>query len=151
MRRAVRGQAMVEFALAATVFFMLIFGVLEVGRAVLVYGEVRNAAREGARYAAAHGCVGNPAITSSNYAKYLTPYVRGKVQGIDPTGLSVTATWNADLSGGTVPNQAICPNYSNRPGVQVTVTASYVYQPIVAMVFDTSITMSASSTMRVHY
>lgn len=151
MRRVERGQATVEFALGAMVFFMLVFGVIEAGRAVFVYGELRNAAREGARYAAAHGCVGSPSVTPTNYTKYLTPYVRDLVQGIDPNALSVTASWSDNLGSGTVPNQAICPNVPNRPGVEVTVTTSYTFQPVVGIVFDMSIPMSASSTMRIHY
>uniref|UniRef100_A0A831TEC6 Pilus assembly protein n=1 Tax=Thermorudis peleae TaxID=1382356 RepID=A0A831TEC6_9BACT len=151
MKRVRRGQATVEFALGAMVFFMLVFGVIEAGRAVFVYGQLRNAAREGARYAAAHGCVGNPSVTPSNYSKYLTPYVRDLVQGIDPNALALTATWSDSLGSGTVPNQAICPNMPNRPGVEVTVTATYTFQPAVGIVFDVSIPMSASSTMRIHY
>src|SRR5687768_7515945 len=47
-----RGQAMVEFALIIPIFLLMIFGILDLGRAVYAYSTLNNAAREGARVAA---------------------------------------------------------------------------------------------------
>jgi Flp pilus assembly protein TadG len=47
---------MVEFAIVASIFFSLIFGVIEGGRLLFTYHQVNHAAREGARYAAANAC-----------------------------------------------------------------------------------------------
>ncbi len=44
------GQAIVEFALASLVFLMIVFGTIDFGRAIFISAELRNAAREGARY-----------------------------------------------------------------------------------------------------
>ena len=44
------GQAIIEFALASLVFLMVVFGTIDFGRAIFVSAELRNAAREGARY-----------------------------------------------------------------------------------------------------
>ena len=46
-----RGQAMVEFALIIPIFLLMIFGILDLGRAVYAYSTLNNAAREGARVA----------------------------------------------------------------------------------------------------
>jgi hypothetical protein len=46
---------MVEFALVAPLFFLLLFGVIEGGRFVFYYEMLNNATREGARYAIVHG------------------------------------------------------------------------------------------------
>ena len=46
-----RGQALVEFALVFPVFLLLLFGLIDIGRAVFAYNEITNAAREGARLA----------------------------------------------------------------------------------------------------
>ncbi len=43
------GQAMVEFSLVLTFMLVLIFGIIDFGRAYICYVEVTNAAREGAR------------------------------------------------------------------------------------------------------
>src|SRR5437016_11676322 len=45
------GQAATEFALIAPLFFVLMLGLMEVGRAVFYYNVISNAAREGAREA----------------------------------------------------------------------------------------------------
>ena len=47
-----RGQALVEFAIVAPVFFLLLFGVIDLGRYVYVTNAFGQAAREGARYGA---------------------------------------------------------------------------------------------------
>ena len=46
------GQALAEFALIMPVLFLLIFALLDLGRAVYVYNTLANAARQGARVAA---------------------------------------------------------------------------------------------------
>jgi hypothetical protein len=48
-RRNRRGAAAVEFAVVAPVFFLLVFGMIEFGRMVMVQQVITNASREGAR------------------------------------------------------------------------------------------------------
>ena len=52
-RRKRRGAAVVEFAIVAPLFFLLIFGMIEYGRMVMVQQVITNASREGARRAVA--------------------------------------------------------------------------------------------------
>jgi Flp pilus assembly protein TadG len=47
-----RGAAAVEFAIVAPVFFMLVVGMIEIGRAIMVQQVLINASRVGARQAA---------------------------------------------------------------------------------------------------
>jgi hypothetical protein len=47
-----RGAAMVEFALIAILFFMMLFGIIEFGRAFFTYNTLVEATRRGARVAA---------------------------------------------------------------------------------------------------
>ncbi len=47
-----RGAALVEFAMVATVFIMVLFGVIEFGRMFWTHNALRDAARRGVRYAA---------------------------------------------------------------------------------------------------
>jgi len=47
----VRGQSLTEFALILPVLLLVIFGVLDFGRAIYAYNAVSNAAREGGRTA----------------------------------------------------------------------------------------------------
>jgi Flp pilus assembly protein TadG len=46
-----RSQALIEFALISPVLLLLIFGVIDIGRAVFYYDTLNHAAREGARAA----------------------------------------------------------------------------------------------------
>jgi hypothetical protein len=51
MRLHSRGQSLLEFALMAPVFFVLLLGTIDFGRAVYIYNSLADAAREGARAA----------------------------------------------------------------------------------------------------
>jgi len=44
-----RGSSLVEFALVIPVIMLLIFGAVDLGRAVYAYNTIANAARDGAR------------------------------------------------------------------------------------------------------
>ncbi|MCA1630712.1 MAG: pilus assembly protein [Acidobacteria bacterium] len=49
-----RGAALVEFAIAATVFLTVMFGVIEFGLVLWTHNALTDAARRGARYAVTH-------------------------------------------------------------------------------------------------
>ena len=57
LRRGLRGQSLVEFALILPVLLILVFGIIDFGMGLRSYISLTNATREGARFAA----VGNPA------------------------------------------------------------------------------------------
>lgn len=50
-----RGASLVEFALVAPLLFLLLFGIIELGRVVATFNSVNTAAREGSRYGTALG------------------------------------------------------------------------------------------------
>jgi Flp pilus assembly protein TadG len=73
------GQALAEFAMVATLFFLLLFGIIEMGIVVYRYNTVSAAAREAARYAMVHSPTSqNPATTAQiqqiaiNHAPFLS-------------------------------------------------------------------------------
>lgn len=55
---------MVEFAVVAPVFILLVFGMIEFGRMVMVQQILTNASREGARMAVVEGATNNDVETS---------------------------------------------------------------------------------------
>jgi Flp pilus assembly protein TadG len=61
-----RGAAVVEFALVAPVFILLVFGILEYGRVVMVQQVLANAAREGVRVGVLDGATGTSVATTVN-------------------------------------------------------------------------------------
>ena len=50
-RQSERGASLVEFSIAATVFLMAMFTVIEFGRVIWTHNALADAARRGARYA----------------------------------------------------------------------------------------------------
>lgn len=50
-REGERSQALIEFALISPVLLLLVFGIIDIGRAVFYYDTIAHAAREGAREA----------------------------------------------------------------------------------------------------
>jgi Flp pilus assembly protein TadG len=83
-RRNRRATAAVEFAVVAPVFLLLVFGMIEYGRMVMVYQVLTNASREGARVAVLDG-----ATTASVSAQVNTYLSSGTI-----TGATVTVTPN---------------------------------------------------------
>ncbi|MDY0166200.1 MAG: pilus assembly protein [Thermoguttaceae bacterium] len=68
-RKNRRGAAAVEFAIVAPLFFLLIFGIIEFGRMIMVQQIITNASREGARVAVLDGATTGE--VDSKVANYL--------------------------------------------------------------------------------
>jgi Flp pilus assembly protein TadG len=63
-----RGAAVVEFAIVVPIFFLMVFGMIEFGRMVMVHQLLTGAAREGARQAIVNGATaGDVEQTVRNY------------------------------------------------------------------------------------
>ena len=73
-----RGENLVEFALASTVFFMTLFGIIIFGIGVWRYNMVSDLAQEGARWASVHGSTSRrrrskPTCRRTSRAAHLSP------------------------------------------------------------------------------
>ncbi|MDX1947680.1 MAG: TadE family protein [Pirellulaceae bacterium] len=79
-RRNRRAAAAVEFAVVAPVFFLLVFGMIEYGRMVMVQQILTNASREGCRQAVLDGATTTAVQTTVN--SYLTS---GSISGATVT------------------------------------------------------------------
>jgi len=135
-----RGQAMVEFALVAPIFFLLLFGIIEGGRFIFYYETLSNAAREGARYAIVHGAnstcpsgpmpaPGNPCDTAG---ANVVDQVEASAFGVLGSSLVVTPTW---------------PDGNNALDSTVTVAATFTYNSVVPFIPFPAITIEAESTL----
>ena len=89
-RRNRRGAAAVEFAVVAPLFFLLIFGMIEFGRMVMVQQVITNASREGARVAVLDG-----ATTAE-----VTSAVDGYMVSAAVDGVNISVTPNPPSSAG---------------------------------------------------
>jgi Flp pilus assembly protein TadG len=113
--RGEEGAAAVEFAIVASIFFMLVFGIIDFGFGFHTWNATANAAREGARRAAVSNDVSD--ITSRVYAS---------ASFLDTTKMTVTVTC-ARGNGGF----SSCPPAANwQQGDFVRVTVDYTYSYI---------------------
>jgi Flp pilus assembly protein TadG len=136
--RRSRGQALVEFAFVAPIFFLLLFSIIDFGRYVYYVQILNNAAREGARYAIVHG--GNSFQPTGPLPDdpTITSVVRNYAVGVIGTGaaFTVTSTW------GTPPGSP-----SNNRGQRVHVTISYAFHSLIPIVPIPPITINGESTL----
>lgn len=156
---------MVEFALIAPLFFLLLFSIIEFGRAVYYIQMLNNAAREGARYAIVHGA-------ESQAPSGPFPVTKGAVNPIDPDGERVVAAtksaaiaiidaaandFQVDVrwcaNDGDV---ADCPGThgdgDNGRNQTVKVTVTYTFQPLIAGVVPLpTFTMTGGSTLVINH
>jgi Flp pilus assembly protein TadG len=87
-----RGVAAVEFAVVAPIFFMLVIGIIEIGRAMMVQQVLINASRVGARRA----------ITLSSSEQAVIDAVTEYTAGVGVEGVSVAVAPNpATAAAGT--------------------------------------------------
>lgn len=147
------GQALVEFALVAPVFFLLLFGIIEAGRFIFYYEILNNATREGARYAIVNGsnsmvCPSGPMpVGSTRPACDPTgDRVRQKVRDSGLSVLNNGLTFPTPTCSGAA-HPGVCWLPDNGRDSTVTVAASYTYRTLVPLVPLPPINVSAESSL----
>lgn len=96
------GATVAEFAIVASVFFMMIFGIIEFGRLLYTHNALTDAARRGARYAALHPesvtCVKNVTVYGEKHVDPATCAPTGPplINHLSPTNVTVSYV-GADL------------------------------------------------------
>jgi Flp pilus assembly protein TadG len=117
------GQGLVEFSVVAMLSVIMLLFVMEMGRMLLVYVTVANAARAGLRYAIVHGsnrATGATADSASgpaaNPAQILTV-----IKNFASAGLLTTSRLVVNVT---------YPGASNAPGQVVNITVVYPYDPL---------------------
>jgi Flp pilus assembly protein TadG len=120
--KARRGSTLVESAIVAAVFLLLLAGIMEFGRLGFAYNAVSFAAQRAARYAAVRGSgSGHPASAAD-----IQTAAKTYTAALDNTKVTVTTTWTPD----------------NHPGSTVQVKVSYA--------FATVLVPLSASTLTVH-
>lgn len=120
-----KGSAILEGALTLTVTLMMLFGIIEFGRATFAYNQVAYLAQDGARYASVRGSTSTTPATAAS----IQSYVQNSAVAIgSPT---VTTTWQ---------------NNSNVPGNWVQVRVSYP-MTFVAPYMPNSLTLAAAARL----
>ena len=109
-RRRRRGSALVESALVATVFLLLLVGIMEFGRLGFAYNSVSFAAQRAARFAAVRGSGSGHAAVAADIESAAKDYAGA----LDSSQLVVATTW--------LPN--------NNPGSTVEVKVTYTFSTV---------------------
>ncbi len=122
-RDTARGQTLTEFALALIPFLFLMMGVVDLGRGIYTNNGVAQAAREIARAAAVHQCVGP--CTSATWSAQTLAAVntqKGLVPGLATSGITIDCV---DVSNTTV---TVDPGSFCPPGDFVRVRTSVTFR-----------------------
>lgn len=140
-RNGEAGTALVEFAITMVAILILLFGIVDVGRALYAYDWVSGAARVGTRFAMVRGatCTGGlpggcPALKSD-----VTTYIDNTAIGLNQSDITVNARC---IVGET--SFALLPC---APGTSVYVQVQYNFSFITPFIYHTSWLMSSSSEM----
>jgi Flp pilus assembly protein TadG len=140
--RHFRAQSMVEFVLVSPVFFFMFFAVIEGGWALYNQNEITNASRDGARYAAVNGTTSQNITDATAIASYVVSSsavktaIVSRLQIANKSSIVVTVTR---------------PDGDMVPGHHVKVAVTYHYKPLIGYIFNTSFTLSSSSTSVIYY
>lgn len=147
MMRSVRqkngeaGSALVEFALASVVILTVLFGIIDMGRALYAYDWVSDAARRGTRYAMVRGtssCPGPARLPDCKAGPpQITAYVESNAFGLDHSAVTVTSACWPPAHAFTAPPCA--------PGKTVEVTVQYKFAFISPLISHHAWTMTSSS------
>lgn len=140
-----QGAAIVEFAMAAVLLLMVLFGIMAMTVALYSYNVVSELAREGTRYAIVRGSACTTFATAC-------PAISGDIQtyvknlgfpGINPNNLTAATAWSPTLAGAICQPSALC----NNPGNQVQVTVSYQFPLVIPFLSSQTLSMSSTSEM----
>jgi Flp pilus assembly protein TadG len=141
-RRALHGQAMVEFALLLPILLLLLVVAIDFGRLFATFVAVNNAAREGAAYAGLHPTQ----VTSTDNPDPENVTYRARQEVANPSDTRFTAVTVA----APTCNPAPCPTVLGTGGgktIKVSVSTNFTFfTPIVTAIFGSSIQLSASAT-----
>jgi hypothetical protein len=137
MRAARRedGQALVELALILPVLLLIVFGIIDFGRALNLNDQATNIANQAARYAA----VNQP-----------PPGACGSASPASPCISSLSGWVQKQVTGSVGGTPTVCVTNGTSVGQPVTVSVSFTYSwlPILGLGFPSS-PIAGSATMRI--
>jgi Flp pilus assembly protein TadG len=140
-----RGTALLEFAFTIVIAFVLIFGIIDFGRALYSYHFVSNAAREATRWASVRGALCSSSVTP---CPAQPADIQAYVMGIVPLGID-KGQITVDPQPANPNGLQICGTTSNYPGCAIQVNVSYNFNFLFPVSFYNSapVSYNASSFM----
>jgi Flp pilus assembly protein TadG len=134
-----RGASLPETAIVIGVLLVLLFGIIDFGRAMYTYAFVAQSARQGARWAIVRGAQCSQLDHCNASSSDVQTYVQSlSVGATTASNISATATW---------PSSGCPPGLSGKqPGCIVIVTVIYPFQFLLPFMNAKFPTLSMSST-----
>jgi Flp pilus assembly protein TadG len=135
-----QGGTLIEFSVALLLVFTVLFGVFETGRLLFTFATLAEAARAGVRYAIVHGAdrtgsgVNGPS-SPSDYSQ-VTLVVQNLASAAGLSLAAPTVTYGA--------NPPV-------PGTSVTVTVSYTFTPVSALLSSLGVTLGSTTQGTICY
>lgn len=151
-RRGESGQVLVEFTAVILVFVVMLFGLLDLGRAVYAYSTIANAARQGARVAAvnqldvpsATTCdLDMPVETVANPHWQIKPCVAKAAVALDILPSAVTVSYSAPTG------STLSCSSPLHVGCIASVTVPYAWSPVTPVISNIVGSISMSSTSQI--
>jgi Flp pilus assembly protein TadG len=144
-RRRSRGQGLVEFALVLPLIFLLIFGVIDLGRAVFTYNTLSQAARS----------AGRTAMVNQERAKIRTSAISAATTlGLNSSNVTIcfkdAHTTERNCTSSSVDT---CPRSERVVGCLAIVIVSTTYTPMTPLIGQlfSNFAMSATSIVTLEY
>jgi Flp pilus assembly protein TadG len=120
-----RAASMIEFAIVAPLLFLLVFGIIDFGRAFFLYNNLTNAARDGARVGAVLEIVGNEDAIRAQ--------VRSRINDAGAGTADVEVTYP--------------PAPVNQRTVRVRIV-NYPFQPVTSLAFPNAVNFNVTAEFR---
>ena len=151
VRSGERGQGLVEFALIFPVFILILFGLVDFGRAIYAYNTIGNAARDGVRIAvvnqnkAGTGCTPGSAATGAD-TTMISPHDCAVAGGVALAGVTATVDYR------NIDDTAACGS-PIQVGCLAVVTVTTQFQPITPVISSIvgAITLTSTSKQPVEF
>ncbi len=129
-----RAQGIVEFALVLPLLLLLVFGIIEAGRLLFIYGAVFSSSREAARYGSAAGEITGYIPYYGDCDGIRAAAMRiGRFAGVSATDVSISY----DHGPASATNFAICPLGGEeyiKLGDRITVQVVATFRPLLPLV-----------------
>ena len=136
MRRRQRAQSLVEFALVAPLLFLLVFGTIDLGRAVFTFTTISEAAELGARAVVPGLGAAFPKPTNAQVISTVRSRSGGLVlTAVDPSHCNAATDTQRPQPGtgwiyiNPMPPAGICDDVNTLGHQEVRVTVRYTFMP----------------------
>jgi Flp pilus assembly protein TadG len=141
------GAAIIEFAVAASVAFMVLFGIIQCCLALYSYNYVSDAARVATRYASVRGSSCDKLPDCAVTGAQLQTLLRGvSYPGINSNNLTATANWfSASPSQPTTWSSCGTSTACKAPGNAVYVQVTYAFPLNIPFWQNASLNISSAS------